>query len=94
MLLPIKIYINFHTQVFNTFSRISGIKIIDFQMSDKTSDGYYQIFTGHFKNLSDIVYMFAFNCSIIYQPLKQSEKKLFINNNIKSHKLNKWQTNV
>ena len=38
MVLVTKIYINFHTQVFNTFSRISGIKVIDFQTPDKTSD--------------------------------------------------------
>ena len=34
MVLPTKIYINFHTQVLNIFSRISGIKITE---SDKTS---------------------------------------------------------
>ena len=38
MVLPTKIYINFHTQVFNTFSRLIGMEIIDFEMSGKTSD--------------------------------------------------------
>ena len=53
MVLPTKIYINFHTQVFNTFSRISGIEITESGETSRTIKYLPDIF----QNPLDIAYI-------------------------------------